>query len=32
MKTTEQKINLQLMMITNSLKPINHLMVKPIQI
>lgn len=32
MKTTEQKINLTLM-ITNSLKPINHLMVtKPIQI
>lgn len=34
MKTTEQKINLQLnMMVTNSLKPINHLMMtKPIQI
>lgn len=34
METTEQKINLQLnMMVTNSLKPINHLMVtKPIQI
>lgn len=27
MKTTEQKINLQLtLMVTNSLKPINHLM------
>lgn len=34
METTEQKINLQLnMMVTNSLKPLNHLMMtKPIQI
>ena len=35
MKTTEQKINLQLktLMVTNSLKPLNHLMMtKPIQI
>lgn len=34
METTEQKINLQLkLMITNSLKPLNHLMMtKPIQI